>query len=616
MSFDEMLKRAAEDIEVPESLSPENIEKMLRMADIEQLSPEDVPELTVSDTLSRKITMSRPKRSVIVRTAAAAAAFIALAGGFAAINANISHIDDIESRKEYRAVQVHSYGELYDIYTGLYEYTPEETAVKDSAAYGDGVEILTDDTEVTTVTEPVQTQPAVTAPVPQETRAAREEETAPPVKSDFSDADIVKSVGNRIYYLCGTTLYEVDKTDMTYVSEVASKCEPTEMYVTDSTLTLIGGTGSTSAEIYDISEGTPVLLHSYTISGRHIAARTEGGDILIVTDLSDNNQGASSDISSYVPSYTVDGEKKYIEAQNIFVPRAAGTTSYIIAAAAGRDGISAKAVLGCSPDIFISDSTLYVTGISSEDGRDVTYLTAFNLNGDLSYKSTAHLDGRVIPGSMAESGGMFRMAAADDDGTGVRFTNIYSLNSDLNVVNTAYRLLPGEDVTVRYEDNYAILSDGTTVDLDRSEQTEDALSAPDTVALTDSVSVGVTQTEDGLVLSAYENGALADSYLVTAGYSMTDAVTDKNAILTDAGHMIIGLPVTTESHHYYIFTYGENGLDKAFSIDSEDNPFERAMIDENRLIVIGRSGMMTIDLDTMQAEAQTPLEYPENDITE
>ena len=78
MSFDKELERAVGEIEIPDSLSPENIGQMLMSANIVQLDPEDIPELLISDKLDRKkIRMS--KRSILIRTAAAAAAFAALA---------------------------------------------------------------------------------------------------------------------------------------------------------------------------------------------------------------------------------------------------------------------------------------------------------------------------------------------------------------------------------------------------------------------------------------------------------------------------------------------------------------------------------------------------------
>ncbi|MBQ8978460.1 MAG: beta-propeller domain-containing protein [Oscillospiraceae bacterium] len=614
MSFDDMLRCAADEIEIPDSLSPDSIEKMLRAADIQQLSAEDVPELTVSDSLSKpKITMISA-RTVFVRTAAAAAAIVALAGGMAALNSNNAQIDTVQSRKDYHAVQVQSYGELYDIYTGLYENTPAQTVQGFDPAHGDGVEILTDDVPAETTSAPVTAaEPVITAPVQTE-----KTETAPvTVKSDFSDADIVKSAGDRLYYLCGSTVYEVDKTNMEYVSEVASECDPTQMYITDSTLILLGGEGGTSAEIYDIAEGSPVLLHSLHLDGRHIAARTQGDGLLIVTDLSDTTPGVSADIASFVPGYTLDGDKTYIEASDVFVPQAASTAGYTIATVFGRDGVDSKAVLGSSPDIYLSENTLYVTGSAYEDDKDVTYLTSFDLRGGLAYKATARLDGRLIQGSLAESGGYFRLAALTGDGA-VTYTNIYTLTNALTVARTADRLfINRDDVTVSYDEGCAVLTaDGETerIDLDREDEPEIA-ALPDTVTLYGNISVGLSRTDDGLILSAYEDGMLCATYVVSPGYSVTDAVSDKNAVLVDASRSIVGFPADTDMHHYYLFRYTENGFENIFTADSEDNAFERAVRDENRLMIIGKSEILTLDLDTMQLISNIPLGAEDGEIS-
>lgn len=96
-----------------------------------------------------------------MRTIAAAAACIALAGGFAAVRQQTAKPVDIESEINYEAVQVQSYDELYSIYTGIY-LNSEANSETAAAENGDGVEIITDDTAITDVPAATETNPAIT----------------------------------------------------------------------------------------------------------------------------------------------------------------------------------------------------------------------------------------------------------------------------------------------------------------------------------------------------------------------------------------------------------------------------------------------------------------------
>ena len=70
MSFDSELKKALDNIEVPEELMPYNIEAMLRKAGKQEINTAPAEESSV------KITAKSAKRTVIMRTLAAAAACV------------------------------------------------------------------------------------------------------------------------------------------------------------------------------------------------------------------------------------------------------------------------------------------------------------------------------------------------------------------------------------------------------------------------------------------------------------------------------------------------------------------------------------------------------------
>ncbi|MBQ5316033.1 MAG: beta-propeller domain-containing protein [Oscillospiraceae bacterium] len=602
MSFDKELERAVGEIKIPDSLSPENMEQMLRAANVVQLEPDDIPELLISEKLDRKkIRMS--KRSVFIRTAAAAAAFAALAGGFAALNANNAHIDPIASEKDYMAVQeVQSYGELYDIYTGI-------SNEQSGAANGDGVEIPTEPA-VTVVSEPA---PVTTEPVPEVTVPVSEPGpvVTEMVHSDFSDADIVKSSDSHIYYLCGDTVYSVEKSGMKTDSKTVSGISPFEMYISGDSLILIGkGTDSgmyrTAAEIYDISGGTPELAHDYSLGGDYVSARSEDGIVFLVTGLTGSAMEDSSGIESYVPSYYADGVRAFLSASDISVPQTANNTDYtimtMINAASGR--VSAKAVLG-NAEVYCSADTLYVIGSAVEDGSDVTYVTSFSVyDGVLEYKASAKLKGALISRSMAETEGLFRIACSTEDGT-----NIYSLNDALETVNSSEGLMPDKVIgSVKFEDSVAVLNEKhgpdsvLVVDLTRSTEVEDKTFFTGSVnKLTDDISISFTKNDEGLCITAVgPTGEIEDSYSFETADADSEALRDKNAMLIDSEHMVIGIPVESgDMSRYYIFSYN-GGIMQLGVVDSPDGvPFERAVVDGDRVIMIGRDGMVTVALDEL-----------------
>ncbi len=607
MSFDKELERAVGEIEIPDSLSPENIGQMLMSANIVQLDPEDIPELLISDKLDRKkIRMS--KRSILIRTAAAAAAFAALAGGFAALNANNAHIDPIASEKEYMAVQeVQSYGELYDIYTGI-------SNAQSGAANGDGVEIPTEPA-ATGAGDVTETAPVTTEYVPEVTsiQEVTEPEVTEVVRSDFSDADIVKSSDSHIYYLCEDTVYSVDKSGMKTDSKTVSGISPFEMYISGDSLILIGsGTGSgmysTAAEIYDISGGTPVLAHDYSLGGDYVSARSENGIVFLVTSLTGSAMGENAGMESYVPSYYADGVRAFLSASDISVPQTANNTGYTIMTMINAENgrVSAKAVLG-NAEVYCSADTLYVVGGASEDGKNVTNVTSFSVDdGILGYKASAKLDGSLIGKSMAETEGLFRIACSTENGT-----NIYSLDDGLEIVSSSEGLIPDKAIgSVKFEDSVAVLNERhgpesvLVVDLDRSKEVEDTTFFTGSVnKLTDEISISFTKNENGLLLTAVgTTGEIEDSYQFENADADSEALRDRNAMLIDSGRMVIGVPVRSgDMSRYYIFSYSaDGGFMQLGVVDSPDGvPFERAVVDGDRIIMIGSGGMISVALDDL-----------------
>lgn len=664
MSFDKRLKAAIEEIEVPPELSPERIEEMLRgITPAAQVQP--IQTKADSDKGVTVITAKRTRsqRSVIMRTVAAAAAFAALAGGFAAYNEINRRSEELESEKNYEAVQVQTYDELYNIYTEI--YLNNSTKPSD-AENGEGVEIITDETAISGDNGPgaaevghdVQDNPSPDnhtasdkrdTPIVSEVPAGvdiNKEKTVPAVtRSDFSDADIVKSDDTSIYYICGGTLYVVDKASMTVTSEIKSENPPFEMYIRGNSLVLVSEASGDAeknavAEIYDISSGSPVRIRTYKQNGEYTSARVdENGLLYLMTGYSDYRGaaplGENASLESFVPAYYVDGEKKFVAAEDIAIPQGANNTDYTVISCVNckpGGGVSVKAVLGSSANSYCSADTLYVAGTGVKDDRAYTAVTSFSIGeGMLRYRAGTVLDGELISKrSMSEAGGMFRIACRSTDENGVTAADIYTLDDTLTEVMRTDRLLPGVTVAkVRFEDSFASLYEADSeepamvVDLNHRQPVDSENAKTFLASYVNpfgSGIVGVTAIgggEDNRFYSALK----LEMYDTDSGLSISEitfaeltgvtspALEDKNAMLIDEREHIIGVPVSgiTEFgvvNRYYVFTYApDTGFVEKDCIEyndiEESFKFERAMVDGENLIIIGSGRMVSVRLSDM-----------------
>ena len=640
MSFEKDLRKAVESIDIPEELLPVNIEAMLRNAD------RSAQKNTSADIdRSEKITAKKTNRTIIMRTIAAAAACIALAGGFAAVRQQTAKPVDIESEINYEAVQVQSYDELYSIYTGIY-LNSEANSETAAAENGDGVEIITDDTAITDVPAATETTPAITEAPAEDT--SRKNIDA--VCSDFSDADIVKSDDSSIYYICGGTLYVVSKDNMAVKQEITTENPPFEMYVRGNSLVLVSeekASGDKSEDgrdhtnevidIYTISSDSLTHIKTYKQNGEYNSARIDDNGVLYLVTGYSNYRGApldeNADLDNYVPGYYIDGEKHYVAAEDITVPQGANNTDYTIISSVKCSepvNISVKAVLGSNANAFCSDDTLYVAFSGTKDGKSYTAVTSFAISeSGLSYKASGTVEGELISRySMAESEGGFRIACRSFDENGMAITDIYTLASSLAVISKAEGLLPGVIIgSVKFDGNYASLIENNrtdaslVVDLDQSAPVENAETkcfiAPYVSKLSDGLMAGITACEDenggynGLRLELYSADSgekISETVFARFPKVQSPALSDKKAMLIDTDNKIVGIPVSSVNefgvkNQYFVFGYDENGFTQkgVFEYNDIDDSytFERAVVTDGVLYIIGSGRMVSVDLDDM-----------------
>ncbi len=345
MKFEERLSEIINEVEVPDELLPQNIAEMLR--ERSKVSVKETPKNVSRDSAQR--------RAIIIRTSAAIAACAVFAVGMLAYGGERESQKQLEAPIEYEATSPDSYDALYKIYTGITlnggdAPDSERTVGDETAEIPDGR--ISDDGTVNDHT-------------------------------DFSDpniseADIVKTDGNYLYCLKGSTLCIISLETMEVVSEIESSLEPpVEIYIEGDRLILIS---KEKEELYIIDNGTPKT----DISSSEAQDSAPAPDV----PAQDADTKQTADENSGVPEETVSDDRT-------------GGSAYS-GDAYGNDGKSA--IPANSSAVSRTNAAVDIYNIS--DPANPAHTTAYKQNGSyvsskiaggVLYLVTAYSDYRVKP---------------------------------------------------------------------------------------------------------------------------------------------------------------------------------------------------------------------------
>jgi hypothetical protein len=555
LTFDEKIFLAVDDIEVPDSLSPENIELMLSSK--KRVNTEK-PAITVTHNVKPT------RRDAAFKIAASVAAcFVLLTGVFVYRNTEVEKPGLVEIVKyaDIPAPQIpSSYTELYDVYTSL----------------------QLDDTGRTRALTPF----------------------------DFSlgDTDIVKVDDGFIYTLWNGSLYIINPDESQIVASIPSSSHPpVEMYVTGGNLFLISNDTSVSEsvfiEIYDVNEpSNPVKLSDYSQCGSFTSGKVADGRLVLVSSYSDYRLTpleGDSDLAGFVPYYTINDASYFVDADSIYVPANASSTDYTVVSAidcGSPDKITVKAVLGSGGDAYCTDESLYVYG---KGQGNYTVLSKFSLlQGEFEYSGSCSLDGLIPARSfLNETDNVLRVVTAGYDADNNIAQNVYLLDKNMNVSSTLGAILPGEAVTgVKFADSFIFFytnsEDTPAFAADTTETTitpvpELKFVKGNIYAAGDKL-ISFARIDNGFVLSLYStSGILLNSYSFAdeAGNVYSSAEDDMRAVyIDDDGY--VGIPVhsfdefgTDNSYFVFKITGDEISLETILSYSDIDdaNIFERAI---------------------------------------
>ena len=252
---------------------------------------------------------------------------------------------------------------------------------------------------------------------------------------NVDEADIVKTDGNYIYYITNNTIYIVKadelkietKLDFSVSDEENERYYPSELFIKDNKLIVIGNfiryseetedytlkskiissnINTTKAYIYDIEEkSNPKELRQVDIDGDYDTARLVGNTLYLMSTkyMYYNPNMKDSDILPLYYDTAISREYKNVECKNIIYNANSNDTTYKTIGAVNierEDEIVVETFLGYGNTVYCSENNLYISSpiYNNEYIRlsNSTEIYKFNISeGGLKYDCKTTIDGYI-----------------------------------------------------------------------------------------------------------------------------------------------------------------------------------------------------------------------------
>ena len=361
---------------------------------------------------------------------------------------------------------------------------------------------------------------------------------------------------------------------------------------------LYGGTESVGPRsyvevcIYDVIDGKAVLSSTTVQSGSLIDKNFVNGSLYLVTAYSDYRNSpiiGVEDLESYVPSYTVNGMKYYIEASDIMIPDYISTTDYtVISGISTAGGISVKAVLGYEGRVILKNGAVYLFSYDHSGSNDLTSVRVFSLSGgNVNYAGFTDIDGVALSGDgVSVFGSAIAVTSVKKDESGY-MTTLGIYDGTMNMV--AWIDFPGALTSAKRYGKKLYLSgakDKYGIDISDPEKPETISPTPVKNTAEGLVEfnggyVTLTKAADGsLVLAKIvknESGELrlAHKTVVTSEHGASSKALENNGLLFVSGE-VVGLPYgyfdgVDYCYRYAIYRATENGFAEVGYIENHEN---------------------------------------------
>ncbi len=382
---------------------------------------------------------------------------------------------------------------------------------------------------------------------------------------------------------------------------------------------------SVEVKVYDITDGMANLLTCDVFSGRFVDIKQSGSAVYVVTSYDDYRLApivGVNDLDSYVPSYTVNGEKIYIEANSILIPSYMSTTNYTVIAGVDLQtaGVCVQALLGYEGKFIMTDSAVYVFGYESINGVDATTVQAFNLDsGVVSLGNYTSCEGVALSGDgITEISGAVVVSTLKNGLEGF-VTTVTAFDSALNMISKCE--LPAVLTTACNEDGVMILTGKENYAIDLTNPAAPAV--VDYEAKTD-VAQGLATFGDGYVVLTDVNGTLTLSSIafdadgnayticekaVSSGEYTSKALSDNTVMYVNDSLGVVGVPYGYYDGYDFCYRYelyklegGEFKMVGSFETHEMDTAFEFGKaIEQDGILYIFADGRVYSAVVTAEA---------------
>lgn len=612
------IKRKSEDIEIPESIKPDNIMKMIEKKE-------------------SKIKKHKIIKQIVGWGAVAAVIIISFMIGKSGMKDTIKTKDNKQS----------------DQYT--YAYISEKL----NSLIGEGGETVWEDNEYNMyemadgAVNDAEARYGMTEEADIGKGSAEDDSYSTNIQvQDVDEADVVKNDG-RYIYIFNRKGGRIDIIDTDNDTKISSTCSiesyleymNTEMYICDDRLVIVGSyvTNETNISIYDISDkGNIKEINTIRQQGNYYTSRMKDGYVYILTDIMLEGKVTEDDC---VPMLN----GKQISPKRVSITDDISSPGYIFAVSVdlnnpekAADEYAVTLDIGYEFCEYVSENAIYLCSNVRMDGENILYKINYK-NGKFSDAISGNVQGYVYGQfAMDEYNGYLRMVTTYEKTSEGNSKNILTIfDENLNQVGMIDDIAKNETIkSARFEGNtgYFVTYRETDplfkVNLTDPEnpQIEGELKIPGYSGYLhlwgDNNVIGIGYDHNKLKISMFETGTADDmKELATRkfeDYSYSPGTYNHKALMIDYDKNIIGFVcVYDNSITYEIFSYTDYEFVSRMSVDisGENSYFTddlnygggscsdiRGMyIGDTVYIVIPGDKVVMADIDSMQTKGEISL---------
>lgn len=249
------------------------------------------------------------------------------------------------------------------------------------------------------------------------------------------------------------------------------------------------GTSVTLVKVYDISDrSAPKLTRDFSQDGYEISVRLVGTSLYVASDYAVYPRDKNITVADVVPEAGSAGSPAILAPDQLFLPAAPQTASWIVLSGLDIQNSAARAssaaCLGSSDNsVYCSAGNFYVSCqnlrytvkkdssgtayAEFDDSGAKTELLRFSIRaGAVSFTGSCSVNGRVENQfCLDETGDYLRVATQKQDADGETSSGVYVLDSSLHQIGALENIAPGENLHgVRFMGSRAYLVTFRTVD--------------------------------------------------------------------------------------------------------------------------------------------------------